>query len=109
MELLYATHPNMKKLMNLCNTRAQGTVLKRHESHVHESYPTQRTPLQIRRFLRCVAFRGVLGNIPVMQSGGDQAVVVMWRNTDHLKRHYAASFEFIDFASFDPKAWAIVV
>ena len=101
--------PDMKGLMTWINSRSrQSTIV--FDGNGYNEMPRQVDALiKLRKFLfpdltfkHCRAYHGIMTQLPsFLQGSGDQAVVVMWRKNDKVKRVYAASIERVELDNFD--------
>ena len=112
------TDKTIKWLMNWLNSRPKGTAMDFGARHVFGVHPKQYSILQkIRKcyfpdmvFDHCHVFRGVgTPQLSILQKGGDNAVIVMWKKNDNKKRLYASTIESFEFSNFDPREWSIIV
>ena len=118
LEPLLVTNKAVKYFMNWLNSKPKGTILDFGSHPVRAMFHIPLRALQLIReiyfpnkvFEKCHVFRGVVNQqLSVLQANGSEAVIVMWKKNDSKKRLLAATINFLDFRSFDPEKWSIIV
>ena len=66
--------------------------------------------LPLHTFECCTILRGTFGKADIQLRGErQQAAVIMWRKNDNKKQIYVSLLATVDFTSFDPSAWSMLV